>query len=335
MEDPRAVTARPRTPANAVGAIALIELSGDARSLDAALARLGVGQVAVGELRLKMIAGVDQGVVARVEAETAWLMPHGGVAVVRAMLGACEAQGVAILADGDPTTSRPPRDLADIESLATDALARAASPLAVDALLRQPGLWRDALERDPDAVHRPPTARDRVLSRLIDPPLVVVLGASNIGKSTLTNALAGRGVSIVADEPGTTRDHVGVLLDMAGLVVRWLDTPGLRDHPTPEEAAARDASLELARRADLIILASDPTTDAPTLDPSLETRAPAILHVGLRSDLANPSRQPSMPPSTLRVSARTGDGIPALVQAVRQTLLPVALNDPEPWRFWP
>ncbi len=68
-------------------------------------------------------------------------------------------------------------------------------------------------------------ARDRVLRRLIDPPLVVAIGPPNIGKSSLLNALAGRSVALVADEAGTTRDHVG---GDAGISQGWLCGTSIR-----------------------------------------------------------------------------------------------------------
>lgn len=309
----------------------MIEVWGAASELDAALGRLGVGVVRAGEIRVRGIAGVDQGVVARVDERTAWLMPHGGVGVVRAILEACEREGIAVAACahgghrvGD--TARAPTSIEEVERRVLEVLARASSPLAVDLLLRQPGLWREELAQDPAALTREQSPRDRMLQRLIDPALVVVLGASNIGKSTLTNALAGRGVSIVADEPGTTRDHVGVLLDMGGLVVRWLDTPGLRERPTAEEAMARDAAMILAGQADLLVVASDPMTAAPGLGSGL-AKVP-VVRVGLRSDLGKGNEEVDV-----AVSARTGEGVAELVRVVRERLVGKELGGGA-WRFW-
>ena len=60
-------------------------------------------------------------------------------------------------------------------------------------------------------------ARSRRLNRLIEPPLVVVVGAANVGKSTLGNALVGRSMSIATDLPGSTRDYTSGRVELAGV----------------------------------------------------------------------------------------------------------------------
>ena len=91
-----------------------------------------------------------------------------------------------------------------------------------------------------------PSPRDLRLRRLITPARVVVTGPTNAGKSTLLNALAGRAVAIAHHTPGTTRDAVAARIDLAGLVVDWFDTPGVRPDMDPIERAA----AELAQRMD-------------------------------------------------------------------------------------
>ena len=58
---------------------------------------------------------------------------------------------------------------------------------------------------------------------------VAIVGAPNVGKSSLLNALAGREAAIVFDEPGTTRDIIEVALDLDGFPFVLHDTAGLRD----------------------------------------------------------------------------------------------------------
>ena len=87
----------------------------------------------------------------------------------------------------------------------------------------------------------------------------VLLGAPNAGKSSLLNILAQRPASIVSPEPGTTRDVVEVLLDIAGFPCVVGDTAGLRDGDSVG-GIEREGVLRARRRAetsDLRILVVD------------------------------------------------------------------------------
>jgi tRNA modification GTPase len=280
----------------------------------------GIRTVAVGEVKLRNLLDVDRGVVARFAPEMAEFMPHGGVAVVRALAAELNRRGITEDREPDPRATYP-EARSEVEARALAALALATSPLAVDLLLAQHALWQQ-----PGAASDP--ERDRILNRLIDPPLVVALGASNIGKSTLVNTLAGRSVSIVADEPGTTRDHVGVMLDLAGLVVRYVDTPGLREGAGPLELLAVEGAMEVATRADLLLLCTDATAQPVQLPIALEDKA--HLTVALRSDLGAPSVK-----TDATVSVARSEGPAELVMAMRERLVPAAMQrEQRPWKFW-
>jgi len=304
-----------------VGAVAVIGLfAGDEAGLDHSLQSLGLNGMKAGQIALRDLLAVDQGLVMRWSATTAALMPHGGGAVVRALCEALESRGVSRAESVSPR-QRYPEAADDIEAAMLAAIARAASPLAVDLLLDQPRRWRDkGASSDAD--------RDRILRRLVEPPLVVALGASNIGKSTLANALAGRHVSVVADEAGTTRDHVGVMLDLAGLVVRYVDTPGVREGAPPVEAEAGRIAREVLARADLVLLCCDSGSalvESPHVSPTSR-----VLRVGLRSDLGTSAGEVDM-----AVSVRQPATIAKLVRAIRERLVPEAeIGHPGPWRFW-
>src|SRR3546814_8473656 len=64
--------------------------------------------------------------------------------------------------------------------------------------------------------------------RLRDGLMVAIVGAPNVGKSSLLNALARREAAIVSEIPGTTRDVIEVHLDLGGYPVILADTAGLR-----------------------------------------------------------------------------------------------------------
>lgn len=310
------------------GALAVVQVR-VAGGIAGVLASLGIAPVAVGRMGVRDLLGIDRGVVARWDEESAWLMPHGGVAVLRGLAAELELRGLGRAEKPEPRTGYPEAE-DDVEARMLSALARAASPLAVELLLDQPRRWREHDLRGKGDTGRPGDSgrgedRGTVLNRLIDPPLVVAVGPPNVGKSSLVNALAGRSVSVVADQPGTTRDHVGVMIDMAGLVVRYVDTPGLGRHGDAIEAEAEELARRVAASADLLLSCGD----AGAAPVEIEPRA-GVLRVALRSDLGRAGWS-----HDAAVSARTGAGLTELVALVRETLVPVgALADACPWKFW-
>lgn len=89
----------------------------------------------------------------------------------------------------------------------------------------------------------------------------VILGPPNAGKSTLLNALAGEDVAIVSDIPGTTRDAVGIRVELGGVPVHLTDTAGLRDTVDEIEAEGVKRAQARAARADFVILVAAPGED--------------------------------------------------------------------------
>ena len=319
---------RVATPAGRVGAIAVIDLfARDAMSLDDALAAVGAGGVRVGGWSLRDVARVDEAVVARWSVGHAQLMPHGGRAVVRGVVAALEACGCAVIGH---EVSVGGGGETDVEAAMLDTLARAKSPRAIDLLLDQPARWRGEPMRER-------VGRDSVLDRLIEPATVVAVGAANIGKSSLLNAVAASAVAAVADEPGTTRDHVGVELALDGVTVRWLDTPGL-DIPGLSGAAvdavdaeAKQAVGALIESAALVVLCGDaggPEPDAAGRGIEVLTR---VLRVALRADRA--ADVPAW--ADVVTSAAERRGLAELAGMVRRWLVPdEVLADGRAWRFW-
>ncbi len=80
---------------------------------------------------------------------------------------------------------------------------------------------------------------------------VAIVGAPNVGKSTLLNALAGRDAAITSEYAGTTRDVIEVRMDLGGLPVTVLDTAGLRETDDVVESLGIDRARERAARSDL------------------------------------------------------------------------------------
>lgn len=321
-----AATWRLVTPA-APGAVGVIQIEGD---VERAMRSIGLARVPPGRIVLRNLLDVDRGLVAHWACDgrgCVHLMPHGGAAVVRAIGERLDAAGLRRADRPDPVAAFPEASSV-LEARMLAAMAAAASPLAIDLLLAQPARW-DAWMRAGKSEDDPSLdARSRVLRRLIEPPLVVALGAPNIGKSSLLNALARRSVARVADEPGTTRDYVGAMLDVGGLVVRYADAPGIRGTLDPIERRSIDLALDLAARSDLVLMCSDaggPATGVPGV-----SGGAAVLRVATRAD-----RSPAHGGADVATSAKTGEGLEELSAAIRERLVPnAAIDDPAPWRFW-
>ena len=86
---------------------------------------------------------------------------------------------------------------------------------------------------------------------------VAIVGAPNLGKSTLLNFLVGRDAAITSDISGTTRDIIEVKLDLRGLPVTILDTAGIRESVDVIEEVGINRALERANLCDLRIVLSE------------------------------------------------------------------------------
>lgn len=311
------------TATGAPGAVAVIRITTD--DADAFFAGAGVRPVPEGRSGVRRVFGVDEALVARPDARTVLIMPHGGPAITRLIVARLSGLGIGFDQSDPDDAARYPESGDPIEGAMLGVLARAASPLAVDLLLDQPRRWK---------AHRPggPLADAGVLGRLIDPPIVVAAGEPNIGKSSLLNAIAGGSVALAFDRPGTTRDAVGALVDMGGLVVRWVDTPGIGPAdsgagPDPIASAAAEAGRRALETADLVLWCADAGGAGPAV---LTQDGAAGLVVATRCDRRVPGFE-----ADVRTSATTGEGLRELGAIVREALVPGSvLADPNPWRFW-
>jgi len=93
--------------------------------------------------------------------------------------------------------------------------------------------------------------------RLFDGATVAIIGAPNVGKSSLLNALAGRDRAIVSDIPGTTRDVLEIDFEVHGIPIRLADTAGMRisDNLIEQEGVRRAKAA--AGDADLVLFIAD------------------------------------------------------------------------------
>jgi tRNA modification GTPase len=191
---------------------------------------------------------------------------HGGLAAVAAIEETLAAAGCL------PVTWRQwalPHSDNPIAAAATVALAEACTLRTAAILLDQ---YHGALQRAFAEIQAAVDAGDAdrtlgqielLLSRgrlgqhLTRPWSVVLAGRSNVGKSSLMNALVGHQRAIVHAMPGTTRDAVTARTAIDGWPVELCDTAGLRATDDPVERAGIERAKSRLASADLVVLVAD------------------------------------------------------------------------------
>ena len=94
---------------------------------------------------------------------------------------------------------------------------------------------------------------------------VAIIGAPNVGKSTLLNALVGEERAIVSDIQGTTRDAIEDTIQLSGITFRFIDTAGIRHTDDHVERLGIDRSLGAAQRATIILMMTEPGVPYPDI----------------------------------------------------------------------
>ena len=134
---------------------------------------------------------------------------------------------------------------------------------------------------------------------------VAIVGAPNVGKSSLLNALAGRDAAITSEIAGTTRDVIEVRMEIAGLPVTLLDTAGLRETQDPVEKIGIERARDRASASDLRVVLTD------------ERGTPDIV-IGQDDIVLRSKADIAGDPDGL--SAKTGQGIDRLIASIGDKL---------------
>jgi GTP-binding protein Era len=152
-----------------------------------------------------------------------------------------------------------------------------------------------------------------------------LVGRPNVGKSTLLNAILGTKVTIVSDKPQTTRTQVRGVLNRSEAQVVFVDTPGIHKPRTLLGERLNDTATGALGGVDVVCLLVDATAPIGKGDRFVASRVPkdAIVVVN-KVDIAKPDEvlKQLSAAATLDlseyfpISARTGDGVEALVDAI-------------------
>jgi tRNA modification GTPase len=278
---------------------------------------------------------------------------HGGEWVVQSVLSLATKEGFQL---SDAITNQPPipLDAADganlLEREVSAHLPLARTELGIRVLTHQPAAWEEFIRRaTPGLAEGAHLARwiqkaqaikgeiaailaDKGLWWLLNPPRVAIIGAPNVGKSTLANHLFAQERAITADLPGTTRDWVGEIANLDGLAVMLVDTPGIRQTDDQIESEAIARSGEQIQAADLVVVVVDAARALDGDQADVLDAWPDALRVVNKTDTATPAWDLARI-GGVRTVGTTGQGVEDLRKSIRSRFGIVAGMD-ENWPRW-
>ena len=144
---------------------------------------------------------------------------------------------------------------------------------------------------------------------------IVLVGETNVGKSSLFNCIVGASRAIVSDIPGTTRDVISVNMDIDGYLVNLSDTAGLRDTDDTVERIGIERTTKEIENADLILHIINPN------DPVIPVARGEVLVVN-KSDTTDSQKIKN----AIYVSAKTGAGMSELMKIISERINKIAGN---------
>ena len=159
---------------------------------------------------------------------------------------------------------------------------------------------------------------------------VAIVGKTNVGKSTLLNRLLREDRAIVSNIHGTTRDTIEDTIDLHGVTFRFIDTAGIRQTTDEIEQIGIERTFAAIEKARIVLwLIDQKPTEAEIADMAARSKGRTLVVVCNKSDLEiHQNLQISIPDSQfVRISAKTGIGIPQLEEVIYQAANIPALNE--------
>ena len=156
--------------------------------------------------------------------------------------------------------------------------------------------------------------------------LVAILGRPNAGKSTFVNRVLGQKLAIVTAKPQTTRSRILGIFTTENAQLLLLDTPGMHAGTRPLNAAMNEMVQKAAADCDVALVLVDPSggwgDDHRALCAELDRRRRPLRVVETKGDRAHSLAEswPAGGPPLRRISARTGEGVEALIVEVASLL---------------
>jgi tRNA modification GTPase len=146
---------------------------------------------------------------------------------------------------------------------------------------------------------------------------VAIVGAPNVGKSTLLNALLGENRAIVSDIQGTTRDTIEDTLIIDGILFRLIDTAGMRETSDVIEQMGVERSRKAMENAQIVIhvVDNDEMSEAWLLNDVMMKGT--VIHVRNKADLVRREGVKELKNEGLLISAKNGEIEPLKQELVR------------------
>lgn len=151
---------------------------------------------------------------------------------------------------------------------------------------------------------------------ITDGILTAIVGRPNVGKSSLLNILAGEERAIVTEIAGTTRDVIEESVNLDGVVLRLMDTAGIRQTDDRVEKIGVMRSMDSIKKADLILAVFDASEPLSEEDRKIlaDTENSKRIIIINKTDLGE---NDDFPADGIRISAKNGNGIDELSQRIR------------------
>lgn len=147
---------------------------------------------------------------------------------------------------------------------------------------------------------------------------VAIVGQANVGKSSLLNAFVGKNRAIVTDVAGTTRDSLEEYVEVDGVMLKLIDTAGIRDTADVVESIGVERSIQAAKGSDIILFVTEAGRQLNDYEQNLISSfgdSKKILLVINKCDLHQDKR------SDLKISAKNNVGIEELKKKIVGTFI--------------
>ncbi len=144
---------------------------------------------------------------------------------------------------------------------------------------------------------------------------VSIVGQPNVGKSSLLNQFLKFERAIVTEIPGTTRDSIEELVELAGVPVLLVDTAGIRNTQDRVEQIGIDRTVASIEQADLVLFMIDGSKEFDHIDQKIESMIAEKPFIMVKNKIDLGEAKNKMPEDAIdqiSISAKSGEGMDQL-----------------------